>query len=178
MKNIIIKKILETALKTPWINSKVDRVRRFYWNKIFFPKFMTSINEHFAISEYFDLNYSVSQSPVKGLMNSIFDPTVPFFDTKDLAVAINISINGFCNEEYIDNDKIIDSANFICESLKKDIYKDNIIKEYLSKVDKDIQNFKYIVERSEIETILSNKALIFQTYFQKLYIIKQKINLG
>jgi hypothetical protein len=166
---VIVKKIKDLALKTHWINSRVNNGKKLYFNKIFLPNFLNYMNEHFGVSKYYDLNYAFAQSPVKGLINSIFDPTAEFFNALDLSVAINIAVNGFCNEKYVCNHRIIDSANFICETLKKNLYEDNILKEYLAEMDKKLQDFKYIVERSKIESVLSNKRMIFETYFQKYH---------
>ncbi len=161
----MIKLLRNNILKTYWINSKINNGKKLYFNHIFYPSFLKSINNHFIISEHYELKDTFLNSPVKGLINSVFNPNRDFFSSLDLSVAINISINGFCNEKYVNNDTIINSANYICESLKKQMYEDKIIRELLKDLDKDLQNFNFYTEREKIENILNNKDKIFKTYF-------------
>lgn len=155
------------ALKSYWINKHINSGKRLYFSEIFLPKFVNSINNHFIISEHFDLKNSFSQTPVSGLFKSIFDPNQNFFTSLDLAVAINISVNGYCNPKYVYNDAICNSANFICEELKSRIYDDKILKEYLSEMDKKLTDFEFRVDKHVIKDTLSNKLEIFRTYYSK-----------
>ena len=123
----MIKALRDTILKTYWINSKINNGKKIYFNNVFFPSFLESVNNHFIISEHYELRDAFLNSPVKGLINSIFNPNKDFFNALDLSVAINVSINGFCNEKYVNNNVIVNSANYICELLKKQMYEDKII---------------------------------------------------
>ncbi|BDD01446.1 hypothetical protein [Persicobacter psychrovividus] len=161
----MIKILIDTILKTYWINSKINNGKKLYFNNVFFPSFLESVNNHFIISEHYELRDAFSKSPVKGLMNSIFNPNKFFFNALDLSVAINISINGYCNEKYVNNDEIVNSANYICELLKKQMYQDKIIRELLKELDKDLKNFDFYIEREKIKKTLNDKIEIFKTYF-------------
>lgn len=165
----MVKEIRKQLLKTFWINSRINNRKKLYFNSLFLPDFLKSINKQFDISEHFDLNYAFSRSPVKGLINSLFNPNVEFFNALDLSVSINIAINGFCNEKYANNKRIVDGANFICETLKRKLYDDKILKEYLKEMDKNLADFHFNVERVEIEKVLAKKKNIFHTYFKKYH---------
>ncbi len=174
MSNRFIKKkmyriLANQLLNFYWVNSIVNNGKRKYFDKIFLPNLLNSLNSEFEISKYFDLKYAFEQSSVKGLINTIFDPNEEFFSVLDLSVSINIAVNGYCNNEYVYNDKIIDSANYICENLKRRLYDDKVLKTYLADINKDLNNFSYEVSRSEIESVLTNKSSIFKTYFRKYH---------
>jgi hypothetical protein len=163
----MIKAIENTLLKTFWINSKINNGKKLYFKNVFFPAFLESVNNHFTISEHYELRDAFLNSPITGLVDSIFNPNKEFFNALDLSVAINISINGFCNEKDVNNDAIANSANYICEFLKKQMYEDKIIRELLKDLDKDLKNFNFQINRDKIENTLSNKREIFQTYFSR-----------
>lgn len=163
----MIKQIQDLASKTYLINERINFVKKKYYQKIFLPNFIKSISLKFSISEHFDLNYAFNQTPVKGLFNSIFDTNIPYFNSLDLSVAINIAINGYCNQEYVHNESISDCANFLCEEFKRNIYNDKIISEYLKEINKDISEFNFKIEKHLISAVLSNKIEIFKTYFKR-----------
>ncbi|UII26208.1 hypothetical protein LVD15_23370 [Fulvivirga maritima] len=163
----MIKQLQNFALKTYWINKHINHGKRKYFNELFLPDFIETISSKFSIADDFDLDYAFSQSPVKGLISSMFDPNQHYFNSLDLSVAINIAINGYCNPQYTSNENIIDSANFICEELKKRIYDDKILTEYLKEIHKELSQFDYYVEGQEIQNVLSDKLLIFRTYFSR-----------
>jgi hypothetical protein len=163
----MIEALKNFALKTYWVNSRINDGKKMYFSKIFFPSLINDIYEHFDISEFYDLRDAVNKPPVIGVLNTIFDPEKHFFDSLDLSVAINVAVNGFCNEKYVDNAQIIDSANYICVILKIRLFEDRIVKELLREYGKNINDFNYKKNRNEIEDVLNDKFKIFHHYFQR-----------
>lgn len=164
---MIIKKIQHTALRNYWINKKLDSGRKIYFSEIFLPEFITSINKQLKISRHFDLEFAFNQSPVKGLISSIFDPKEGFFNSLDLAVALNIALNGTCNPKYKKNGSIANYVNFICEEFKNAVGKDKILNEHLKDLKRKIADFDYQKDVELLQTILSSRVKIFNTYFKK-----------
>jgi hypothetical protein len=164
---MILETLQNSALKLYNVNSKLNDGRRLYFNAFLFSRFIEEVSLHFKVSSHFDLNHAFSRSTVRGLINSLFDANESYFNALDLSVAINIGLNGFCNEKDTDNGRIADSANYICEGLRDRLYNDRFLKEYLDNIDKGVDNFHYQVDKNHIKSTLENKELIFRTYFDK-----------
>ena len=111
--------------------------------------------------------YAFSQTPVKGLISSIFDKNEGFFHSLDLAVALNIALNGNCNPNYKKNSSIANYSNFICEEFKVKISRDKILSEHLIELKRKINDFDYQKDVEVLQKVLSDKVKIFNTYFKK-----------
>lgn len=123
-------------------------------------------NSKYKICSYFDLIYVFKQPPFRGLINTLFQPNNFYFSPKDIAIAINISISGFCNQKTTNNEDIIDFSYHIASEIKERVKLDNILNAELEKLKKDIDLIKDDFSRSEINKILSNKNKMFEDYFK------------
>lgn len=163
----MIKKIQHTALKNFWINKRLNSGRKLYFREIFVPEFITSINKQLKISRHFDLEYAFTKTPVFGLFASFFDKEGKFFNSLDLAVALNIALNDGCNPDYKKNNSIANYANFICEEFKNHVAKDKILNEHLKDLNRKVTDFNYQTDVETLIKVLSNKLRIFKAYFKK-----------
>jgi len=163
----MIKKIQHTALKNFWINKRLNSGRKLYFKEIFVPEFVDSINKQLKLFRHFDFGYAFDQTPVFGLFSSVFHKEESFFNSLDLAVALNIALNDGCNPEFKKNTTIANYVNFICEEFKNQVGRDKILNEHLKELDKKIADFNYLIDVEQLISVLSNKTRIFKTYFKK-----------
>ncbi|MDH5524754.1 MAG: hypothetical protein OEY01_12280 [Desulfobulbaceae bacterium] len=148
-------------------------IRKFYHQRIcsrFYNyhvlEIIKKVNSEYKICSYFDLIYVFKQPPFRGLINTLFQPNNFYLSPKDIAIAINISISGFCNPKHTNNEKIIDFSFHLASEIKERVKLDTLLNSELDKIKKDINLLVENFERNEIIKILSNKKKMFEEYFK------------
>ena len=129
-------------------------------------KIIDNLEDRFKIANYCSLSKIYEAPSFKGLISNFFDPNNLHLSPKDVAVCVNISISGYCNEKDTYNDVIIDFSYSFLEKLKKRIIRDKRLNNLLSSIGKDITYLQLDYDRDEIETTLSSKKGIFSHYFK------------
>lgn len=164
---MISKDFQSLLLKSHFVNSRISKTKIQYFKSVILPQLIEDVNSKFNISYYWDLKHAFSKSPLQGIFNSLFDPNQKYFNSTDLAVAINISINGFCNERYVNNKSVASSADFLCEKLQYILSDDLHLFELLRGRNKDLKHFDFHVNSEETLKVLSDQQLLFNTYFER-----------
>lgn len=148
-------------------------IRSFYYKQVrktfyyyHIQKAIKEANSKYKISSYYDLIDVFNQRPFRGLINTLFEPDNFYFTCKDIAIAVNISVNGFYNKEHTNNESIIDFAYNFSSEIKKIIKLDLILSEELQRIKKNVDLICDNIDRDEIRDTLSTKKKIFYHYFK------------
>lgn len=155
-------------------------LNRFYWFKRFYyfklldyfnqyhlKTIILNANKSYKVSEYLDLVFAMNQPSFKGLISGYFYPNEYYPTPLDFAVAINISVNAYCNKEYSNYEAIIDTAYHISNEIKKRIIRDDFLRDLLKMSNKKLDNIVVgDFPRNEIENVFKDKKMLFKSYFK------------
>ncbi|HDM8047756.1 TPA: hypothetical protein P0E07_000827 [Vibrio fluvialis] len=128
-------------------------------------KILEEASHTFQISDYQYVTDLAEKSPFRGMMSEFVRVGDFCPSPQDIAVAINISINAYCNEHGRNLDKIIDLAFHISHEIKSRLVSDPILKSVLCDIHKDIKKIKTTGNRDEINRLFSNKKELFLSYY-------------
>ena len=124
------------------------------------------LDKLFDISTYCSLADIHKASPFRGLIGELFRSNEFYPSLKDIAIAINISIKGYCNEKETYNGEIIDLSYSFIEKLRQRIMDDPRLSELFSQLGKDVKKICSDFNRNDIEETLKNKKEMFTYYFK------------
>jgi hypothetical protein len=147
--------------------------RKFYHRKIcqrFYHyhvrEIMEKANSYFRISPSFDLIYVFNQPSFRGLINTLFEPNNFYFSCTDIAIAVNITIHGYCNKDYVDNESIVDFAYHFSDEVKERVRLDPLLSKELTVIGKDVKLIIDDTDRNEVNQAFSSKKTMFRHYFK------------
>ncbi|ELF5327196.1 hypothetical protein RNH93_003593 [Vibrio cholerae] len=136
-----------------------------YFFRYHVAKILNEASKVYSLGEYWNVLDLAKKSPFKGIVSE-FLRVGDFYPTpKDIAVAINVSIGAYCNENSIDKASIIDLAYHISQEIKSRLISDQLLKTILEDLNKDIRLIENDGDRSEIEFLFSNKKSLFMAYY-------------
>ncbi|CCN81249.1 hypothetical protein VIBNISFn27_110010 [Vibrio nigripulchritudo SFn27] len=128
-------------------------------------KVLNEASRAFTIDKYWDVSDLAKKSPFRGVVSE-FVRVGDFYPTpKDIAIAINISISAYCNENSTNKSNIIDLAYHLSHEIKSRLISDQLLKTILEDLNKDIGLIETGGDRSEIELLFSNKKSLFIAYY-------------
>ncbi len=137
-----------------------------YFNQYHLKPIIIKANKSYRVSEYLDLVFVMNQSSFKGLISGYFYPNEFYPTPLDIAVSINISVNAYCNESYVNYDAIIDSAYHISQEIKERIIYDDFLQDLMKMSNKKLDKIIVDFPRSMIEDAFREKKLLFKNYFK------------
>lgn len=119
----------------------------------------------YPIGEYWDVRDLIYMSPFRGMLSELVRASEFYPTPKDIAVAINISISAYCNEKYINKDNIIDLSFHLSQEIKSRFISDQLLKIVFEDLNKDLDKFLTVSERSDIDSLFFNKKDLFMYYY-------------
>jgi len=147
-----IKLLLNKRIESYFINYHVSQILR-------------EASHTYTIGKYSRVIDLTNQPPLRGMLCE-YVRVGDFYPTpKDLAVAINISISAYCNEEYINKSDIIDLAFHLSHEIKARLITDPLLKNVCDDLNKNVDEFSTSADRHEIEFLFSNKKSLFTAYY-------------
>lgn len=160
------KSVLKFLGDNYFFDSFFHNIKLNYFDLVFRRRILNEAKSRYKIATYDDIEYAYREGAFKGMIQSLFASDHFYYTPLDLAVAINVSIHGYCNAKYVDNSSIIDASYFIMNEIRALILKDSIVKSLLKGAGKDVMNYNTQFPRNEIEKVLRYKSEIFKTYFK------------
>lgn len=126
---------------------------------------LTSVNDKKLRECYRPLDL-INAREFRGIINSLFQPGDYHFSTIDIAVAINIAIAHYCDNEFNKHShEIIDLSYHLSREIKESINKSKIMRDGLIDYGKNISQIDVNPERIKIEYLFKNKKDLFKHYF-------------
>ena len=136
-----------------------------YFFKYHVAQILDEASKIYSIGEYWKVQDLVNHSPFRGTLSELVRVGEFYPSPKDIAVAINVSVNAYCNKEHIDEDNIIDLAFHISDEIKSRIISDQLLKTVFEDLNKDLDKLETTVKRSDINMLFSNKKELFKSYY-------------
>lgn len=122
-------------------------------------------SSHFSISENRNANELRYEPAFRGLINDIFKNNDIYPSPKELAIAINVSIEAYCDQKLSHHNAIIDLAYHIANEIKVRILSDEVLKIIFHDLGKDVDKILINEKRSDIDRCFQNKKQLFENYF-------------
>ena len=145
-----------------WCKEKI--VQYFYGYHVL--EIIKDSNKKFRISDCFGLMRAYNEAPFRGLVKELMRVNDIYPSPKDIAVAINIAIGGYCSEGFTNNDEIIDFSFHFLTEIENRITTDEILREHFSGINKDVEKLVTNYDRDSLSRILAKKRDIFLNYFR------------
>ena len=158
----LIKPFKDIELLREFYNKKM---RNDFYNPLV-RKIIKQANSKYQVSSIFDLMYVFNDTPLKGLVNTLFEPDNFDFTCKNIAIAVHISVRGYVFKSQTNNEAVIDFAYYFCNEIEKTIKSNRLLSEELLSINKKIELMTECIDRDEIAEIFSSKKKIFEHYFQ------------
>jgi len=128
-------------------------------------RILTSVNDKKLQGWYRPLDL-IDAREFRGIINSLFQPGDYHFSTMDIAVAINIATDHYCDNEFNKlSHEIIDFSYHLSREIKESIIKNKVMRDGLIDYGKNISLINVNSDRTAIEYLFKNKRDLFKHYF-------------
>lgn len=143
-----------------------NQIANRFWRKVILPT-IGEIENKYVVSSIFSLKIAFNSHPFKGLINSIFQYDQRSITNQDLAVALYLSLMGHTNSKSVSKELLIEASSLLTKNIFIALLKSRLFKSELTRFNKDINQFNYLVHRDTVlETISSNEKL-FRHHFKQ-----------
>ena len=142
----------------------MERLESYFFN-YHVAQILDEASKIYSIGKYWKVKELINYAPFRGTLSELVRVGEFYPSPKDIAVAINVSISAYCNEECTDKDNIIDLAFHISQELKFRFISDQLLKTVFEDLNKDLDKLITDGKRSDINMLFSNKKELFTSYY-------------
>ncbi|EPG0327010.1 hypothetical protein ACSWSC_000175 [Vibrio alginolyticus] len=144
-----------------FLNKRIER----YFLNYHIAQILQESSDIYVIATYCRLSDLKDKSPLRGVLCEYLRVGDFYPTPKDLAVAINVSINAYCNQKFVNESSIIDLAFHLSHEIKRRLFEDPLLKKVCDDFGKDISIYSSSGNRMEIEQLFADKKNLFISYF-------------